>query len=126
MKRVLIVAGGRTFRDYALMARKLDHLTQHYDEVEVVSGTAKGADSLGERWARSRGHKVTQMPADWNRYGKQAGYIRNVDMADYALTHEHCGLAVFWDGKSRGTKHMLGTAQIKGLPTRVIRYEEAK
>ena len=46
MKLVLIVAGGRTFRDYALMARMLDHLTQHYDEVEVVSGTAKGVSTI--------------------------------------------------------------------------------
>ena len=116
----LIVAGSRTWRNYALMARKLDHLTQNFSKVVVVSGCARGADTLGERWANDRGHEVKQFPADWNRYGKQAGFIRNVDMADFVQGHEYCGCALFWDGESRGTQHMRGTCEIKGIPFRVI------
>ena len=49
----IIIAGSRTFNDYDLLARKMDHLTQNLDEVEVVSGAAKGADELGTMGART-------------------------------------------------------------------------
>ena len=123
MTLYLIVAGSRTWRDYALMNRKLDHLTQNFDKVVVISGTARGADTLGERWAHEHGHKVKQFPADWNRHGPQAGNLRNLQMLDYAQSQEHCGLVAFWDGQSRGTRHVIKTAQIRGIPTRVIRND---
>lgn len=116
----LIVAGSRHFRDYALLKRKLDHLTQNHSRVIVVSGCARGADTLGEQWARERGHEVKQFPADWNRLGRQAGIARNVEMASYVEGRENCALALFWDGHSSGSKHMLGTARIKAIPHRVI------
>ena len=56
-------------------------------------------------------------PADWNKYGKRAGYIRNEQMAK-----EADALIAFWDGKSKGTKHMIDIARSKGLLIRVIRY----
>jgi hypothetical protein len=71
---------------------------------EIVSGAARGIDSLGERWAEYRPDPipVKQFPADWDTHGKAAGPIRNRAMADYADA-----LLVVWDGKSRGTKNML-------------------
>jgi hypothetical protein len=119
----LIVAGSREWRDYARMVRKLDHLTQNYDEVVVVSGCAIGADTLGERWARSRGHTVAQFPADWRNQGKKAGNLRNLVMLDYVQSQEHCAVAVFWNGTSKGSKHMILTSEIRGVPLRVIRPE---
>jgi hypothetical protein len=67
----------------------------------VISGTAAGADASGEAWARCEGLPLVQMPADWDEYGRAAGYRRNVEMSYVA----DVGLG-FWDGKSRGTAHM--------------------
>ena len=79
---------------------------------------ARGADRLGERYAKERGYKVIYFPADWDIDGRSAGFKRNVKMAEYADA-----LVAFWDGKSSGTKHMIETAQGKGLDVRVKRYQ---
>lgn len=69
---------------------------------EVVSGTANGADSLGEQWAQKNGIPVQRFPADWKSLGNSAGYIRNKTMSVY------CDGAIgLWDGESKGTKHMI-------------------
>jgi len=85
----------------------------------VVSGTAKGADRLGERFARERGYRIERFPADWNRDGYAAGPVRNAQMAENADA-----LIAFWDGQSRGTKNMIENARRKGLGVRVIKYNE--
>ena len=113
----VIVAGSRFFTDYNLLKRKMDILTQNQEKVVVVSGCARGADQLGERWARESGYEVKQFPADWSRHGKRAGFHRNAQMSNYADA-----VVVFWDGTSRGSKHMIGLAQKKNLPLRVIRF----
>ena len=69
---------------------------------EIVSGCARGADALGERFAKSHGLKCHRFPADWEKYGKSAGYIRNKEMAEFSDV-----IIAFWDGKSKGTKHMI-------------------
>src|SRR5688500_10721303 len=68
---------------------------------EVISGTAAGADVSGEAWARLEGVPCRRMPADWDRQGMRAGYLRNSSMERVA----DAGLG-FWDGRSRGTVHM--------------------
>ena len=83
----------------------------------VVSGTAEGADKLGEEWAEERQVACKRFPADWNKHGKAAGPIRNSQMADNA---DMC--VVFWDGISKGTKNMIQTALTKGLLVKVVRY----
>jgi len=114
----LIIAGGRNFNDYSLVKSKLDHLlANHTGVIEIVSGKAKGADSLGERYAKEHNHTVKEFPADWDQYGKKAGFMRNTQMADYG-TH----LIAFWDGVSVGTKMMIGLATDKGLKVKVVRY----
>jgi len=77
---------------------------------EVVSGGAKGVDRLGELWAQKRNIPITRFPAEWNKYGKRAGYIRNKEMALYADA-----LLAIWDGESKGTKHMIDSALEQGL-----------
>lgn len=118
-KLKLIVAGSRGFDDYELLKETLDKalIRFKYADVEIVSGTAKGADKLGERYAKEHGCQVKRMPADWDRYGKSAGYRRNADMAKYA---DAC--IVFWDGKSRGTKHMIDLAHREYVEYRIVRY----
>lgn len=80
----------------------------------VISGTARGADKLGEMWAAEHKVPCEHFPADWNRHGKAAGYRRNEQMAESAEA-----LIALWDGVSRGTKHMIDIARRKGLRVHV-------
>ena len=63
------------------------------------------------------GWEVLSFPADWDKYGKAAGYKRNDEMARNADA-----LIAFWDGKSRGTRHMIDLAKKYGLQTRIVGY----
>ncbi|MCD7910992.1 DUF2493 domain-containing protein [Bacillus velezensis] len=103
----VIIAGTRTFNNYPLLTQWCDHLLQFYDssQVVIISGGARGADKLGERYAKDRGMGLIVKPALWDRYGKSAGYIRNKQMAEIADA-----LILFWDGKSRGSMHMRDLA----------------
>lgn len=117
----IIVAGGRSFNNYDLLEQKLDYylsskINEGYDIV-IISGTAKGADSLGEKYAINKGYEIERFPANWDKYGKSAGYRRNVDMANAA---DAC--IVFWDGTSPGSKHMIDIANTKRLALRVVNY----
>ena len=102
----IIIAGTRTFTNYKKLCKVCDHLLQDQTNIEIVSGTCRGTDKLGEQYAKERGCKLTQFPADWNKYGKAAGPKRNQQMANYADV-----LIAFWDGKSRGTKNMIDLAK---------------
>lgn len=93
-----IVAGGRQFQNYLLMKASLNPLII----TEIVSGAAKGADQMGEWYAKEHNIPVRKFPAHWDLYGKSAGIRRNIEMAAYADQ-----LVAFWDRKSRGTKHMI-------------------
>jgi len=106
----VIIAGSRTFSDYNFLRTNCDRLLSQFSNIEIVSGTAQGADQLGERYARDRGYSVKQFPANWDKFGKKAGYLRNDEMAQYADW-----LIAFWDGKSRGTKHMIDLGNKMGL-----------
>jgi len=113
----VIIAGGRNFNDYDSLKNKLDTILSNQKEVTIVSGTARGADRLGERYAEENHHKVEKYPAMWDIYGKSAGYKRNEEMAKIA---DSC--VVFWDGKSRGTKHMIDLAKKFNLKLRIIKF----
>ena len=115
-----IVAGGRDFTDILTATQELDALLLDkyaIEDIEIVSGCANGADKIGELYAKNRGIAVKKFPADWDTHGKKAGYLRNTEMAEYA---NRC--VVFWDGKSKGSKHMIDIAKAKKIITRVIRY----
>lgn len=111
----VIIAGGRKFDDYKRLARICMHIMSKQDT--VVCGMARGVDRLGHRFAITHGLEIAPYPAQWERYGKRAGILRNVDMAENA----DCLIAL-WDGESRGTKHMIETALDKGLDVHVFRY----
>jgi len=85
----------------------------------VLCGGARGVDALGERCAEERGIKVEYHRADWVKYGRAAGAVRNGEMAKYAD-----GLVAVWDGESRGTGHMIALAKVKGLWLYVFEVEE--
>ena len=112
----VIVAGSRGFFDYDLMCRELDELfwvSSEFDDgdIKIISGMADGADSLAIRYADERKLTKILFPANWNKYHRVAGFLRNEDMLSVA-TH----LVVFWDGKSSGTNHMIVIAKAKGIP----------
>ena len=115
----VIIAGGRDFADYKLLEERLDYYLARValSTVTIISGAAFGADSFGIRYAEDREMECIKMPAEWNTHGKRAGYLRNVEMAKVA-TH----LVAFWDGESRGTKHMIDIAAKEKLPTRIVYY----
>ena len=114
----VIIAGGRDFSDYDLLKVKMNRILSNItDEIVVVSGNARGADSLGEKYATEMGYKLEKYPANWDKYGKRAGYLRNEQMADVAHA-----CVCFWDSKSKGTKHMIDLANEKKLKLRVVKY----
>lgn len=116
----VIIAGSRSFtgdKCYEFLKRKCDHLLSNSSDITIISGTASGADSLGELYATEKGYKIIRMPADWNQYGKRAGYLRNVQMAEIA---DAC--IIFWDGVSPGSKHMYDICIKRNLPVRLIRF----
>jgi hypothetical protein len=72
-----LIAGSRTFNDYELLKTKMDILLSNKDNVLIISGGAKGADALAERYAKEKHYNILVMPAEWEKFGKSAGYIRN-------------------------------------------------
>ena len=119
----IIVAGGRDFNNYILLSETMDAVLERYtlSEVQIVSGCCRGADALGERYAKEHGILVKRFPADWLSYGKAAGPVRNRKMAEYASEGEGA-LIAFWDRKSRGTASMIRLANKYGLQTIIITY----
>lgn len=126
----VIIAGGRDFDNFSLLIDKcieiLAAITKEDDSIEkirIVSGTARGADRLGEQYAQIAHYEVSKFPADWDTYGKSAGYRRNAEMAKFASADGNIGVLIaFWDGKSRGTKHMIDLAKRYGLKVHVVNY----
>ncbi len=106
----VIVAGSRgfTFEDYDTVENTC--LMSGYWFSTVLSGAATGVDELGEEFARRMGIPLERYPADWKAYGKRAGIVRN----EYMATRADALVAV-WDGRSKGTAHMIQTARQRGL-----------
>lgn len=96
----VIIAGSRKISDYSELLTAIARA--RFEITEVVCGMAIGTDKLGEKWARVNNLPVKEMPADWNKYGKPAGPIRNKQMAEYADA-----AIVLWDGKSDGSRNMI-------------------
>lgn len=113
-KQRIIIAGSRNFNNYDYLKKICDFIIDEEDVV-IISGTARGADKLGERYAKEKGFELRLFPAKWDEYGKRAGYFRNVEMAKNADM-----LIAFWDGESKGTKHMIDIAEKEGLASAVV------
>ena len=123
METRIIVAGGRDFLDYPLLEESLDAVIHGLppEDILLISGTCKGADQMGERYAEEHGLRVQRFPADWKTYGRAAGPIRNRQMAEFASKADGI-LVAFWDGNSRGTASMIRLAEQKNLRISVINY----
>lgn len=118
----VIIAGCRDFDDYALLKERCnDYLCEKMEthNVIIVSGHASGADALGERFAEEHGLQCEIHPADWAKYGRSAGPIRNAEMASCSDA-----LIAFWDGQNPGTRSMIELARKKGLQVAVVYFTD--
>jgi len=118
----IIIAGSRTFNDYDLLKTKIDKFTRKLKTVVVLSGEANGADRLGEKWAKERGWQIERFPAEWEKHGRKAGIVRNLEMLE-SIGKKGC-LIVFWDGVSRGTAHIVEAAKTKGIKTKIVSFKK--
>jgi hypothetical protein len=107
-----IIAGSRTITDYKTIKKYLDRLD--WDITVVISGMARGVDQLGEWWAIENNIPIERFPAQWKKYGRRAGYNRNLLMAQNAEA-----LVAFWDNQSKGTKMMIDIAKEYKLKIKV-------
>lgn len=117
----VIIAGSRGFSNYKLLRKQCNKFLREKrktSNIIVVSGHARGADTLGEKYAQDEGFTLEIYPAQWKKFGKRAGYRRNEQMAEVADA-----LIAFWDGSSKGTKHMIDIMNEKNLLVRVVEYE---
>ena len=103
--KYLLVVGSRTFSNYTLLEQKLNMEIGNRKDICIVSGEAKGADLLAKQYAKLKNIGYEGFPAQWNIYGKSAGYKRNEVMHQFIAGHEERKVIAFWDGKSRGTAH---------------------
>lgn len=122
----LIIAGSRSIEDSKFVHSVLDGIVMDYfpNVTEIVSGGARGVDTIAKTWAAQLGLRMTVFLADWNEYGKAAGVIRNKQMADYVKPDG--GLIAIWDGKSRGTTRMIEYAMGCGLDVVIVRVERTE
>jgi len=104
----VIVAGGRDFTNYALVEEAIK--ISGFEISQIVSGKAKGVDTLGEVWALANNIPVEAFPADWSQHGRAAGPIRNKQMAEYADA-----LIAIWDGETKRTANIILQARNKQL-----------
>lgn len=117
----ICVSGGRKFKDYDYLASCMDSIKHlHYTKkITLISGACRGTDRLGEQYADEQHWEIKSRPPDYQKYySKKAPLIRNEEMADEADV-----LVTFWDGRSTGTRHMIGCAMRKGLEIHIFRYK---
>ena len=124
MEASIIIAGCRSFNNYELLKAKCDEIIKKEIpegySIRIISGRARGADMLGERYAQERDYKLSMFPASWDNYGKVAGIIRNRNMGDYAKKADIALLIAFWNFESRGTKDMINYAEKIGITTIIV------
>ena len=123
----VIIAGSRGFNDYKLLKKSAIEIitkkTMLSDSTRIISGGARGADTLGERFANEMGLEISRFIPDWDGLGKRAGYVRNAEMAKFAVEDNNDGMLIaFWDGQSKGTKHMIDLAKRYGLEVHVVNF----
>jgi len=104
-----IICGSRTIENKALLKELILYFQLKLSS--IISGGARGADKIGEDFAKENSIPLTIIKAEWDIYGKYAGYRRNKQMAEIAEA-----VIALWNGESKGTKNMIDIAKRKGLP----------
>lgn len=112
----IAVVGSRNFSDFELLK---DTLNQYDNIIKIVSGGARGADSLAEKYAKLYHISTEIYKPDWKKYGRRAGFKRNTDIiinADQVIA--------FWDGRSLGTNNSINLCTRYAKPVKIIKYGE--
>lgn len=109
------VVGGRDFKDYKLMETTLDGFIQSGIDYVIVSGGAKGADKLAEKYAEKKGYDMIIYTPKWSQ-GKMAGPLRNQKIVDKSDE-----IVAFWDGKTPGTKSTIQIARKCEKPVHIVK-----
>lgn len=124
----IIVCGGRDADiDYDIVDNCISEIISDCDDdIEFVSGGARGGDQLGEAFASAHDYHIIQFNPDWKTYGRAAGPIRNHQMVDYIDECDNPIVIAFWDGVSKGTRDTIKYAQSKHIPVHIIRYKQNK
>ena len=128
----LIIAGTRTFNDYRFFRDRCNHLLKNYlkfdtgkyrynPQIEIISGCAKGPDSMAIDYAIYNFIKYKEFKPDWEKHGNRAGILRNIEMRDYAIRNGNGALLAFFDGKSKGTSHMIEISEKAGMNVKVVK-----
>ena len=115
----LAVVGSREFNDYTLLTLFLDAYKAKTPELILVSGGAVGADELAERYAKENNLQMIVFKPDWKKYGKTAGFLRNL-----TIVEEADEVIAFWDGESRGTLDSINKAKKIKKPLLEVKYKE--
>jgi hypothetical protein len=106
----ILICGGRDYADVRALNEALDAIHRKNNVTRLIHGAAHGADSLAAAWALSRGIPAIAFPADWNKDGKAAGFVRNARM----LRDGRPELVVAFPG-GKGTAHMVKLARAAGV-----------
>lgn len=119
----IIVCGSKDFCNYDLLKKKCDYYIssrlEKGNKIEIISGGAKGAESLGEKYAKEKGYSFKIIPIQWDKYGKRAGYLRNSKMAEISNA---CIAFLCKDeeSKAKGIEMMINIAREKHLLVREV------
>jgi len=116
-----LIVGSRTFSDYEMMRKKVSFLLSKQKEITIISGGARGADSLAEQYAKEHNLPIKIFKANWS-IGKSAGYKRNELMHEFISNFPDRGIIAFWDNKSRGTAHNFELAKKYNTPLKLITF----
>lgn len=112
----VLICGSRGINDRAVVAQAVAE--SGMAPTHIVSGGARGVDTLARLYAQSNGVEFTEHVADWEGHGRRAGYLRNITMVDAVEA-----VIAVWDGESRGTKHSIDYATSQGKRVFVLRPE---
>lgn len=145
MKKLrIIVAGNRDYDDYkriaAVCRSAIDMLEnsfkQPFEEVEIITGEARGVDSCAERFAHANNYQLSKYWADWESDETYAGLTRNLEMVKYAISHAcpenndrndiYVLVIAFWDGRSLGTKSLIDTAAMWRVNGIIVEYHPCR
>lgn len=113
------IIGSRSFNNYKLFVEEIKRVLEEKEWTleEIVSGGAGGTDRLAWQYALVHKIKYTEFPADWKKFGKRAGHMRNTDIINYADV-----VIAFWDLRSPGTSDSIKKATEQGKSIVVINF----
>lgn len=117
----IAIVGSRNFSDYGYLKEKLDSFLEdkNLNDILIVSGGAKGADQLAEKYANEKNISTMIFLPDWKQFGRSAGFIRNADIIKNSDT-----VIAFWDGESNGTKNSIDLGRKKDKKIIIWEYKK--